>query len=119
MGKPFTKEEISTLVSMWPNASVAQIAGRLHRPYGSILAKAKQLRTKGFLLEAKNTPRSRLPDPQDFDEVKMVYCRKHNITVAELCARLKEDDQLMAELYRLALATKLEKSRVGDEAILR
>jgi hypothetical protein len=71
VGKPFTKVEINTLVSMWPNASVAQIAGRLHRPYGSILAKAKQLRAKGFLLEANNTPRSRLPDPQDFDEVKM------------------------------------------------
>ena len=47
------------------------------------------------------------PDPQDFDEVKRDYCRKHNITIAELCARFEGDDQLAAELYRLAQAAKL------------
>ena len=90
MRRPWTDEEISTLVSMWPNASVMQIATRLHRAYGSVCTKAKQLREEGFL-EAKDTQQSRSikPDLQDFDEVKVDYCRKHNITIAELCARLQ------------------------------
>ena len=39
--------------------------------------------------------------------MQMDYCRKHNITIAELSERLKGDDQLRAEFYRLALAAKL------------
>ena len=105
---PWTDKEISTLVRIWPNESVTQIATRLHRPCGSVHAKAKQLLGKG-LLEAKDSPgRSNNPDLQDFDAVKMDYCRKHNITIAELSERLKGDDQLRAKFYRLALAAKLQ-----------
>ena len=72
------------------------------------MLKAKWLRKEG-LLEDKKVLRTRSikPDPQDFDEVKRNYCRKHHITIAELCARLERDDQLAAELYRLAQAVKL------------
>ena len=60
------------------------------------------------MLEAKDSPgRSNNPDLQDFNAVKTDYCRKHNITIAELSERLKGDDQLRAEFYRLALAAKL------------
>ena len=108
MGRPWTGEEINTLVSMWPNASTSQIATRLHRAYCCVCSKAKRLRDKG-LLEAKNTrlPSSIKPDLKDFDKVKMDYCRKHNMTTAQLFARLQNDDQLRAELYRLALAVRL------------
>ena len=107
VGRPCTDKEISTLVSTWPNASTKQIAARLHRPWGSVHVKAKQLLEKG-LLEAKDTPRQSIkPDLQDFNEGRMDYCRKHNITIAELGARLEGDDQLRAEFYRLALAAKL------------
>jgi hypothetical protein len=44
--------------------------------------------------------------PQDFDEVKRDYCRKHHITIAQLCARFESDYQLAAELYRPAQAAK-------------
>ena len=37
----------------------------------------------------------------------MNYCRKNHITTAELYARFESDDQLAAELYRLAQAAKL------------
>jgi len=66
------------------------------------------LRKEG-LLKDKKVLRSRLikPNPQDFDEVKRDYCRKHHITIAELCARFERNNQLAAELYRLAQAVKL------------
>ena len=103
----WTDEEISTLVSMWPTNSVMQIATRLNRRREAIYSKAKWLHKKG-LLEDKDFPRSRPinPDPQDFDEVKRDYCRKSQITIAELCARLKSNTQLAAELYRLAQVAK-------------
>ena len=103
----WTDEEISTLVSMWPTNSVMHIATRLHRQRQAIYLKAKWLHKKG-LLEDKDFPRSRPinPDPQDFDEVKRGYCRKHHITVAELCARLERNSQFAAELYRLAQVAK-------------
>jgi transposase len=103
----WTDEEISTLVSMWPTNSVMQIASRLNRQRQVIYSKAKWLQKKG-LLEDKDFPRSRPINPsrQDFDELKRDYCRKHHITIAELCARFESNDQLAAELYRLARATK-------------
>jgi transposase len=103
----WTDEEIRTLVSMWPTNSVMKIAKRLNRRRETIYAKAKWLHKKG-VLEDKDFPRSRPinPDPQDFDEVKRDYCRKHHITVAELCARLERDTQFAAELYRLAQVVK-------------
>ena len=108
----WTDEEISTLVSMWPTSTTAQIAMRLQRPCGAIREKAKRLCKKG-LLDGKNAPRcqSIKPDPQDFDEVKSNYCRKHHVTIAELCARFERDNQLASELYRLALAAKLTRLR--------
>jgi hypothetical protein len=108
----WTDEEISTLVSMWPTSTTAQIAMRLRRPCGAIREKAKRLCKKG-LLDGKNAPRcqSIKPDPQDFDEVKSNYCRKHHVTIAELCARFERDNQLASELYRLALAAKLTRLR--------
>jgi hypothetical protein len=76
-------------------------------PVGVRARQGKTVAQKG-LLEAKDTPRRSIkPDLQDFNEVKMNYCRKHNITIAELSARLEDDDQLRAELYRLALAAEL------------
>ena len=108
----WTNEEISMLVSMWPTSTATQIATRMRRSYGAIRAKAKQLRKEG-MLEDKKVLRGRSikPDPQDFDEVKRDYCRKHNITIAELCARFEGDDQLASELYRLAQAARLTLKR--------
>ena len=108
----WTDEEISTLVSMWPTHAVMQIAARLNRQRQVIYSKAKWLQKKG-LLEDKDFPRSRPinPGPQDFDEVKRDYCRKHHITVAELCVRLERDTQFAAELYRLAQAAKITRLR--------
>ena len=109
--RAWTKEEISTLIGMWPKASVMQIANTLHRSPGSIRDKAQRLRDKG-MLEA-NVPQSGSikPDRQDFDEVKMDYCRKNHITTAELYSRFESDDQLAAELYRQAQAAKLTRLR--------
>jgi len=109
----WTDEEISSLVSMWPTSTTAQIAIRLRRrSCGAIREKAKRFCKKG-LLDGKNAPRcqSIKPDPQDFDEVKSNHCRKHHVTIAELCARFKRDNQLASELYRLALAAKLTRLR--------
>jgi len=109
----WTDEEINTLVRMWPsNSSVILIAAWLNRQRQAIYSKAKWLQKKG-LLEDKDFPRSRPinPGPQDFDEVKRDYCRKHHITIAELCARFEGNDQLAGELYRLAQAAKLTKFR--------
>jgi len=93
MGRPWTGKEISTLVSMWPNASISQIATRLQRAHSSVRGKAKRLRDNR-LLEAKKflRPSSIKPALTDFDIVKMDYCRKHNMTTAQLCARLQSDD---------------------------
>ena len=108
----WTNEEISMLVCMWSTSTATQIATRMRRSYGAIRAKAKQLRKEG-MLEDKKVLRGRSikPDPQDFDEVKRDYCRKHDITIAELCARFEGDDQLAAELYRLAQAARLTLKR--------
>ena len=78
--RAWTKEEISTLIGMWPKASVMQIANTLHRSPGSIRDKAQRLHDKA-VLEA-NVPQSGSikPDRQDFDEVKMDHCRKNHIT---------------------------------------
>ena len=105
--RAWTKEEISTLIGMWPKASVMQIANTLHRSPGSIRDKAQRLRDNGVL--DANVPQSGSikPDPQDFDDVKRDYCRKHHINTVKLCARFESDDQLAAELYRLAQAAKL------------
>ena len=108
----WTDEEIGTLVSMWPTHTVRQIANTLHRSRAVITERVKRLRERS-LLKAKNPPRCRSikPDPQDFDEVKSNYCRKHHVTIAELCARFERDNQLASELYRLALAAKLTRLR--------
>ena len=105
----WTDKEISTFISMWPTHTLMQIANTLHRSRGAMQEKARRLREDG-LLEAKNPRRSQSinPDPQDFDKVKRDYCRKHHITIVQLCARLDEGDgQLAAELYQLARAAKL------------
>jgi hypothetical protein len=103
----WTDEETNTLVSMWPNASIMEIATALHRTYSATRVKAKLLREEA-LLKGKNPPRNSSinPDQQDFDDVKEDYRRKHDITAAQLSARLESDDQLAAELYRLAQAAR-------------
>ena len=108
----WTDEEISTLVSMWPHEHNRTNCHAAAAPVRSHPRKAKRLCKKG-LLDGKNVPRcqSIKPDPQDFDEVKSDYCRKHHITIAELCARFERDNQLASELYRLALAAKLTRLR--------
>jgi transposase len=87
----WTDEEINTLVSMWPNASIVQIADTLHRSYSAIRLRAKRLREDG-LLESKN-PASNKPDRRDFDKVKRDYCRKHHIDMAQLCKKLERNVQ--------------------------
>ena len=43
--------------------------------------------------------------------MKMDYCRKHHIDDAQLSARFEADNQLAAELYRLAQAAKIIRLR--------
>jgi hypothetical protein len=122
-GKIWTDEEISTLVSMWPETSIMHIAVTLRRSPGSISDKAKQLRQTGLLKgprgwrrkidEGRSTINSIKPDLQDFDAVKMDYCRKHQIDVAQLNARLASDNGLAAELFRLAQAATLSVGPAG------
>ena len=109
---PWTDEEIFTLIRLWPAQPAMQIANTLCRSHSAIRRKAKKLRKEG-LLESKRAPRVRSikPDPQDFDEVKRDYCRKHRIDIAELDAKLERDDPLAAALYRLAQAAKLTRLR--------
>ena len=110
----WTEQEVTTLVSMWPTASRLQIANTLHRSPHSIGDKAKWLRDKGLLEGTKNRRNARQsvkPDQQDFDAVKMDYCRKHHIDAAQLSARFEADNQLAAKLYRLAQAAKIIRLR--------
>ena len=100
----WTDEEISILVPACGRAPDKSPRGCAARTQPSA---TRQNSCEKGLLEGRPRGRSNNPDLQDFDEVKMDYCRKHNITIAQLCARLEDDDQLMAELYRLALAAKL------------
>ena len=51
--RQWTDEEINTLVSMWPKASIIQIANTLHRTYLATREMGRLLRERG-LLEAKN-----------------------------------------------------------------
>ena len=120
----WTEEEVSTLVSMWPTASLTQIANALHRTPTSIGDKAKWLRDKGLLEGTKvqrNAGQSVKPDQQDFDAVKMDYCRKHHIDIAQLNAEFASDNRLAADLYRLAQAAKQTRQRsrlvglIGDD----
>ena len=121
--RAWTKEEISTLIGMWPKASAMQIANTLHRSPESIKDKAKKLRQTGLLKgprgwrkkidEGRSTINSIKPDLQDFDAVKMDYCRKHQIDIAQLNARLASDNGLAAELFRLAQAATLSVGRAG------
>jgi hypothetical protein len=105
----WTKEETNTLVSMWPSASLIQIANALHRTHTAIRGRVAYLRKKGLLLKAKRMPRnpSIKPDPQDLDKAKRDYCHKQNISLAKLGVRLERKGKLVAELYRLAQAAKL------------
>ena len=100
----WTDEETRTLVSLWPTSTAAQIATRLHRSNSAIAGKAKQLQDVGLLEVKRGRPTN--PDPQDF-EAKRRYCRKHHGSIAKLCTKLERDNQLAAELYRLAQAAKL------------
>ena len=45
----WTNEEIGELVRLWPTASAAQIARRLHRAVGAVSGKASRLRHEGLL----------------------------------------------------------------------
>ena len=103
----WTDEEILTLIRLWPTSTNAQIATRLRRSRGAVRAQAGRLRLQGLLEAQRGSIRAVKPDPQDFDEVKTDYCRKHHITMVELGARFERDVRLAAELYRLALAAKL------------
>ena len=46
---PWTTQEISLLIGLWPNASAAQISKRLNRSRGSVCGKAMRLRGDGVL----------------------------------------------------------------------
>ena len=45
----WTNGEIGELVRLWPTASAAQIAKRLHRAVGAVSGKASRLRHEGLL----------------------------------------------------------------------
>jgi hypothetical protein len=95
---PWSDEEISTLIRLWPTQSAMQIANTLRRSRSAIRSKGRALCKKG-LLEGKNALRGQSikPDAHDFDEVKTDYCRTHHITMAELGARFESDHQLAGE----------------------
>ena len=117
----WTEEETRTLVNMWPKATATQIAKVLRRSRQSVANKAGWMCRQG-LLEMKGEPKRRskpprlIPDKQDFEAAKMDYCRQHQITVAELSARFEENDQLVANLYRLAQAAKC--ARLSDNRLI-
>jgi GcrA cell cycle regulator len=46
---PWTAQEISLLIGLWPNASVAQISKQLNRSRGSVCGKAMRLRRDDLL----------------------------------------------------------------------
>ena len=115
----------ANLFTLWPTASATQVTNRVHRPCASVRDKARRL-LKGGLLKSKKARRNKIdqgrsttnsikPGPQDFDEVKRNYCRKHHVSVAQLSARFESDDQLAAELYRLAQVAKLTRLAAGEE----
>jgi hypothetical protein len=100
--RAWTEQGVTTLLSMWPTATLLQIADTLHRSRHSIADKAKWLRDKGLLegnKNRRNAGQSVKPDQQDFDVVKMDYCRKHHIDIAQLNARFASDNRLAADLY--------------------
>lgn len=45
----WTDQETRELIALWPVASAAQIAKRLHRPRSQVLGKARRLRQHGML----------------------------------------------------------------------
>ena len=86
--KFWTEQEVTTLLGMWPTATYLQIGNVLHRSRHSVCDKAKWLRDNGLLEGTKNhAGQSVKPDQQDFDAVKMDYCRNHQIDFAQLNAR--------------------------------
>ena len=110
----WTEQEVTILLNMWPTASRLQIANTLHRSPQSVGDKAKWLRDKGLLEGTKNrrnAKQSVKPDQQDFDAVKMDYCRNHHIDITQLNASFASDNRLAAELYRLAQAAKIIRLR--------
>jgi len=110
----WTEQEVTTLLSMWPTATYLQIGNALHRSRHSVCDKAKWLRDKGLLEGTKNrqnAEQSVKPDQQDFDAVKMDYCRNHHIDIVQLNVRFGSDNRLAADLYRLAQAAKVIRLR--------
>lgn len=55
------------------------------------------------------------PDAQDLDEVIKSCCREHHISTDELYTRLKNDDALVATMYRRAQAAKLTRLASGED----
>jgi hypothetical protein len=111
MSRPWTDDEIHTLVTMWPTAPLNQIARTLHREDRAIRAMAEQLRQAGCQLEDKKPRRNYVsPDQQDFDDAKRNYCLNHGINIAELSARFESDNKLAAELYWLAQTARLART---------
>jgi hypothetical protein len=47
------------------------------------------------------------PDAQDLEKIERDYCAKHKITSAEFHMNIASDTHFAAEMYRLAVATKL------------
>ena len=105
---PWTEQDVSTLLSMWPTSSRLQIAETLHRSPQAIGAKVVYLREKGLM---EKPVRSITPDRKDFNAVKTDYCRRHHIDEAQLTARFEADNQLAAKLYQLAVAAKATRLR--------
>lgn len=52
-GRMFTKDEISTVLSLWETRTVAEIAQETDRPLGSIHYLAAKIRKQGYNLPKK------------------------------------------------------------------
>jgi hypothetical protein len=90
---------------------------RVHKRQGKMVAQkglvGRRENEATKINDGRSTTNSIKPDLQDFDAVKMDYCRKHQIDIAQLNARLASDNRLAAELFRLAQAATLSVGRAG------
>ena len=93
-----------------PLARVNRVQGKTVAPSGIV---ERHERLAKEIDAGRLTINSIKPDLRDFNAIKMDYCRKHQIDIAQLDARLASDNGLAAELFRLAQAATLSVGRRG------
>jgi len=87
----WTDDETRELVTLWPKASAAQIARRLHRPRAAVSGKVKRLRAEGLLPDtggAKHfeiNPRTPMPRTVRPPQLIMPPPRRHRSTTGSRC----------------------------------